>query len=115
MALLFADENFPLPVVHALREKGHDVRTLQESGQGGLALPDEEVLRAATAEGRAVLTLNRKDFLRLHRSAPNHAGIVVCTFDPDFIGQARRIHETLVEPLAGRVFRVNRPGPEPAL
>jgi predicted nuclease of predicted toxin-antitoxin system len=111
MARLFADENFPFPVVQALREKGHDVRTLQESGQGGMAVRDEDVLRTATAEGRAVLTLNRKDFLRLHRATPDHAGIVVCTFDPDFDRQASRIDAALagVDP-RGQVVRVNRPG-----
>jgi len=111
MARLFADENFPLPVVQALREKGHDVRTLQERGQGGMAVRDEDVLRTATADGRAVLTLNRKDFLRLHRATPDHAGIVACTFDPDFERQSNRIDAALAgADLRGQLIRVNRPG-----
>ncbi|OAD19383.1 hypothetical protein THIOM_004984 [Candidatus Thiomargarita nelsonii] len=47
------------------------------------------------AQGRAVLTINRKHFIRLHRLQPEHAGIIVCTFDPNFVGQARRIHEAI--------------------
>jgi hypothetical protein len=48
--------------------------------------------RFACAEGRALLTLNRKHFIRLHGANPKHFGIIVCTFDPDFVGQAHRIH-----------------------
>ncbi|HEX3245608.1 MAG TPA: DUF5615 family PIN-like protein, partial [Chloroflexota bacterium] len=42
-----ADENFPLPVVEALRALGHDVLTIQEYGLGNRALPDRAVLAAA--------------------------------------------------------------------
>jgi hypothetical protein len=38
MVALLADENFPLPVIHALRALGHDVHTLRDYGQGGQAL-----------------------------------------------------------------------------
>src|SRR5262245_28929278 len=111
MARLYADENFPLPVVEALRAAGHDVVTLQETGQGNRALIDENVLAAATADQRAVLTLNRKHFIRLHSENSNHAGIVICTFDRDFAGQAARIDSELrsVETLIGQLMRINRP------
>jgi hypothetical protein len=68
------------------------------------------VLAWATREQRAVLTLNRLHFIRLHRQQPDHAGIIVCTFDPDFDGQARRIHQAIsAQPsLAGQLLRVNR-------
>ena len=56
MASLFADENFPLPVVLQLRRLGHDVLTLQELGLGSRALPNDEVLDVAAQLGRAVLT-----------------------------------------------------------
>ncbi len=112
MARLYADENFPLPVVEELRRLGHNVVTSWEAGNADRALPDEEVLAFATAEQRALLTLNRKHFVRLHRAQPIHAGILVCTFDPDFVGQAERIHGALAErsDLAGQLIRVNRPG-----
>lgn len=111
MARLYANENFPLAVVEELRRLGHDVLTTSESGRAGQAISDEEVLAFATFEGRAVLTLNRKHFRRLHQQDPNHAGIVICTFDFDFPTQASRIHETLHGDLdlAGQLIRVNRP------
>ena len=111
MARFLADENFPLPVVEALRVAGHDVLTLQEAGEGGWSVPDDEVLARATADGRTVLTLNRKDFFRLHRESPQHGGIVACTFDRDFTRQAARIDAVVCahEALAGLVLRVNRP------
>ena len=67
MANLLADENFSRSVVEALRALGHDVRTAQEEGLGGR--PDPEVLAAATALGRIMLTHDR-DFVRLHRADP---------------------------------------------
>lgn len=109
MALLYSDENFPQPVVEELRRSGHDVLTSHEAGQSGRAVPDDAVLAFALAHGRAVLTLNRKHFRALHRTNPGHAGIIVCTFDPDFAGQAARIDEAvaLMTELDGCVLKVN--------
>ena len=111
MARLYANENFPLPVVEELRRLGHDVLTVQDTGKSGQAVPDEEVLAFASADNRLVLTLNRKHFVHLHGTNPDHAGIIVCTFDPDFIGQAGRIHSALISQtrLSGQLVRVNRP------
>ena len=112
MARLYANENFPLPVVEHLRELGHDVLTTTEAGKHDQALPDEAVLAFAISEARVIPTLNRKHFIRLHSQQPEHNGIVVCTFDPDFHGQAERIHDTIqaADSLAGQLIRVNRSG-----
>ncbi len=91
----YANESFPLPTVKELRRLGHDVLTTEEAGQSERAVTDERVLEFATEAGRTVLTLNRRHFIRLHRQWPNHAGIVACTVDADFVGQARRIREAL--------------------
>jgi len=82
MARLYANENFPLPVVQTLRGLGHDV-----------------------------LTHNRRHFIRLHADQPIHCGIVVCTFDPDFSRQSRHIDEAISthDSLDGKLIRVNRP------
>jgi predicted nuclease of predicted toxin-antitoxin system len=111
MAKLYSNENFPLPVVEELRELGHDVITIQETGKAEQSVADEAVLSFAIEEKRAVLTLNRKHFIRLHKKQPRHAGIIVCTFDPDFIDQAHRIHAAIKSqtPLSGQLIRVNRP------
>ena len=111
MARLYANENFPMPVVEELRRLGHDVLTTHEAGNAGQSLPDEAVLAYATAQGRPLLSMNRKHFISLHRRQPNHSGIIVCTFDRDFEGQARRIHETILSQanLTGQLLRVNRP------
>ena len=110
MISLYADENFPLKVVEELRRLGFDVLTAYEDGRANQAIPDEDVLTRALELGRAVLTGNRQDFKRLHRAQPAHSGIVICTFDPDFIGQASRIADALatIEP-TGKLIRVYRP------
>lgn len=73
MGRLYASENFPLPVVEELRRLGHEVVTIQETGKAEQRTPDEEVLQLAVADDRAVLTLNRKHFVRLHAERPEHA------------------------------------------
>ena len=79
--------------------------------QGGQAIPDVDVLAFAVAEQRIVVTLNRRHFIRLHSTMPEHAGIVVCTFDPDFAALTQRIHTALeAQPqMVGQLIRVNRP------
>jgi len=111
MSHLYADENFPRPVVDELRRLGHDVLTTREAGKSDQRIPDDEVLAFARSQGRAVLTQNRRDFMRLHAKEPSHSGIVVCTLDANFPRLAGRIH-TAIEPLAdlnGQLVRVYRP------
>jgi hypothetical protein len=111
MARLFANENLPEAVVLELRRLGHDVLTMRESGHAGQSVPDTDVLQFATGERRAVVTLNRRHFVRLHEGWPGHAGVIVCTFDLDFAALAQRIHQAIADgpPLAGQLLRVNRP------
>ena len=111
MARFYANENFPQPVVLELRRLGHDVLTVVETGKAGQSWPDDAVLALARSAGRAVLTINRKHFIRLHQRDADHAGIVCCTFDPDFAGQAQRIHVAVTArpDLKHQRLRVNRP------
>ena len=95
MADLYANENFPLPAVECLRALGHNVLTSQESGRANIREPDDQVLRFATSQNRAVVTLNRRDFSRLHRNNKPHAGIVVCTQDIDFQALSVRIDKEI--------------------
>jgi hypothetical protein len=110
VARLYADENFPFPVIARLRQMGHDVRTVQETGRAGEGLPDEQVLSFAVVDQRAVITLNRFDFIRLHRKLPSHFGIVVCKTDNDVESLALRINHAInsIPDLQGLLVRVNR-------
>jgi predicted nuclease of predicted toxin-antitoxin system len=111
MGCFYADEQFPRKVSELLRTMGHDVLTVQEAGNANLGIPDEQVLAFAVCNNRAVLTLNRQDFIRLHRANPNHAGIIACTNDTDRLRMATRIHQAIAseEPLQGKLIRVVRP------
>jgi predicted nuclease of predicted toxin-antitoxin system len=113
MADLFADENFSLRVVRELREFGHDVLTSREAGLANRGTGDPDIFLAAVAVGRTILTNDRRDYVRLHRRQPDHAGIVICTYDPDAQRLARRIHDAISarETLTGLLIRVTRPGP----
>ena len=94
-----------------LRRLGHDVLTVREAGHADQAVPDDEVLAFARTRQRAVLTLNRRDFINLHKTQPHHFGIIVCTYDADFVAQAQRIHEVIESQpsLNSELMRVNRP------
>ena len=110
-ARLYSNENFPRQAVEHLRREGHDVLTVAASGHAGQAWPDEEVLRFAVSQRCAVVTMNRRHFIRLHQSSPEHHGIIVCTYDPDFSALALRIHRELERSgsIDGRLVRINRP------
>jgi predicted nuclease of predicted toxin-antitoxin system len=111
MARFYADEQYPYPVVECLRSLGHDVLTVQEAGNGNQRIPDPDVLDFATKEERAVLTQNRKDFIRLHRQGIEHAGIIACTNDRDWQALATRIDEHVREEatLREKLIRIVRP------
>jgi predicted nuclease of predicted toxin-antitoxin system len=111
MARLYADEQFPRIVVKLLRELGHDILTVQEAGKANQRIPDEEVLAFAISDNRAVLTINRSDFIRLHNLQPNHTGIIVCTEDLNRQRLATQIHEALINTidLTNKLIRINRP------
>ena len=110
MAFFYADENFPQPVVVALRNLGHDVLTAFEAGQANLALPDDKVLEYSTSNNRILLTMNRRHFIHLHQSTPEHSGIFVCNLDPDSNRQANNIHIACnrLESAASQLLRISR-------
>jgi predicted nuclease of predicted toxin-antitoxin system len=70
-----ADENFPGPVVRALRSLGHDVAYAKESMRGAA---DRDVLDAAQNPPRVLVTFD-KDFgeLAFRASLPAHGGVIL--------------------------------------
>jgi predicted nuclease of predicted toxin-antitoxin system len=112
-ARIYSNENLPKRVVDQLRLLGYDVLTSHEAGRANQQIPDDQVLQFAIEQGRAVLTLNRLDFFRLHRATNgHHAGIIACTRDDaDPQALARRIHLAIegAGDLSGKVIRVVRP------
>lgn len=111
MARLYADEDFSYPVVQRLRQLGHDIVTAHEAGQANQRIEDNAVLAFASEEGRAVLTFNRRHFIRLHSMVSSHEGIVVCSRDDDVSALADRLHHQLdsTPSLHDQLLRINRP------
>lgn len=105
---LYADENFPLRVVQELRRLGHDVLTAFEDGRANQSITDRDLLARATETNRTLLTLNRLDFKRLHSQMADPAGIIICTENPDRVGQAQRIAASIAAAgdLRGQLIRV---------
>lgn len=113
MARIYSNENFPKRVVEELRRLGHDVVTSFEAGRANQKVPDEDVLAFATEQQRAVLTLNRFDFIRLHGGTQGaHGGIIVCTrddFDPAAFASRIDTAITAAGNPVGQLIRVTRP------
>jgi hypothetical protein len=111
MARFYSNEDFPLRTVMKLRELVHEVLTALDARNANRRIADEAVLAYAVSGNRAVLTINRKHFIALHHQMPAHCGIVVCSLDADFAGQANRIHQAVSQhaDLTGMLIRVNRP------
>ena len=66
-----------------LREAGHDVQTPAETRPPLLGADDATHLEHASHAGRAILTLNPKDFKTLHDQDAAHAGILAIYQDND--------------------------------
>lgn len=96
MFRFYANENLTFELVELLRQQGYEVLTSLEAGNANQRIPDDQVLRTATADNRAVLTFNRDDFLRLHRSGVNHSGIIICKDDSDLSGLSQALHDYLM-------------------
>lgn len=111
MLRLYSDEQFPLPVVERLRNKGYDVLTVKDAGNANQGIPDDEVLLFATNLDRAVITQNRRDFIWLHNQGINHAGIIVCSKNLDWDEFTTEIDRVICtkESIQGELLRVNRP------
>jgi len=86
-----------MDIVRELRKLGYDVLTSYDAGQANQGIPDEDVLTFAIQQERAVITLNRDDFIELHRSGIPHNGIIICKTDRDYVGQAQTLHTYLQE------------------
>ncbi len=114
MARLYANENFPLEVVKHLRQLLHDVLTTHEAGKSNQGIEDDSVLRFAIGNQRCVITITRRDFIRLHKTSPAHCGIIVCTENRDYRAFAERIDRAIHHAggLSNQLLRVVRGDPE---
>ena len=97
---VYLDEDLSPRIAQALRRQGVDATSAQEVG--ATQLNDAAQLAYATRDGRAIVTANVRDFLRLarHAVATNtpHAGIVLvpASFRRDeFAAIARAIRDAL--------------------
>ena len=81
MTRFYSNENFPLDLVTELRNLGYDVLTSYKAEQANQSISDENVLKFAHSRGRIVITLNREDFISIHRQGIEHSGITICKED----------------------------------
>lgn len=116
MTSFYSNENLPLDLVKELRQLSYDVLTSYEAEQANRSIDDLNVLRFAHEKNRVLITLNREDFISLHRQGIEHSGILICKEDRDYRGQAATIDQFLSQKkpsLKSRLIRIkkqNQPG-----
>ncbi len=96
-------------MVDLLRSRGYDVLTSYEAGQANQKIPDDEVLMYAINAGRVVITENRQDFINLHSTTSNHAGIIICKADRDYAGKVQVLYDFFTQdtqPMDNRLLRL---------
>jgi predicted nuclease of predicted toxin-antitoxin system len=111
MIKFYSNENFPINLVNCLRNFGYDILTSYEAGNANQGIDDENVLNFAHQNQRVVITLNREDFISLHKQNIPHSGIIICKEDPDYQGQAHLIHQFILndqKPLTQRLIRIKK-------
>jgi hypothetical protein len=110
MARLYANGNFPQPVVQALRVLGHEVLTVLETGKAEQAWPDDQVLEFARQPELCFTNHESKALYPFARAATQTRRNHRLYIRPDFSSQARRNHEAIQQnsPLAGKLVRIYR-------
>ena len=98
-----ANENFPLPSVHFLRESGYDIVAIGETSP---SISDDEVMELAIKSGRTILTFDRDYgelifrkgykpdagviFLRIEHFLPREPGQIIHDLVSNHIGEMSR-------------------------
>lgn len=76
---VYLDENVNLHLATALHQQGYDAT--HALAEGNRKVSDEQHLRIATGQGRAIVTHNFADFVRLHteflQRIEHHEGIIL--------------------------------------
>jgi hypothetical protein len=77
---LLLDEMLSGGIAHQLRTQGHDVTSVV-ADPALVALPDDQILAYAAAEGRVLVTANIRDFVpldgRYRAAGRSHAGLIL--------------------------------------
>jgi uncharacterized protein with PIN domain len=95
-APLYLDEDITDLLAQVLRARGYDVVSTRERNAGEFT--DDDQLDLATSLGRAILTCNARDFVRISReraaSAQRHAGIII-SYEQIELDQVRRFADAV--------------------
>lgn len=96
---LFTDEHVHAGLASALRQRGYDAVSCHEANRVNQRISDEAQLAYAAEQGRAMLTNNMADFIRLDetwkRIGHVHAGIILYTRVRTFGELLRRVERHL--------------------
>ncbi len=92
---VYTDEMIHKGLANTLRSLGYDAESCEEAGRANQGIRDEDQLAYAAQAGRAMLTFNMGDFVRLDRVWKtvgwSHAGIIVSPALEDFGELLRRV------------------------
>ncbi|MDR0848779.1 MAG: DUF5615 family PIN-like protein [Propionibacteriaceae bacterium] len=75
---ILLDEHYPASLASLLMAEGIDVVAISVSGSPLLGATDTDVLKAATSQGRVVVTEDVSTFPYAIAAVPDHVGVVYC-------------------------------------
>lgn len=107
------DENLPAEVAERLRKFGHEAATVSEKDLAGA--PDSEIVGAAAAEARILITLDKGIANLVRHPRSTHHGVVL--FRPGSLGRrsvlefvSDRLPALLDLPLEGKITMITDRG-----
>ena len=84
---LFTDEMIHTGLTVELGRRGYDAESCQDAGRSNQKVSDEDQLRYATRQGRAILSYNQRHFVPIDRqwkaAGRRHAGIILSPTNGD--------------------------------
>lgn len=90
---LLLDENVSPRIAVWLRDEGHDVYHVRERGRSGA--PDHLVWRRAIDEGRVLVTIDARDFVKLAARERIHGGLITFPSGSTPEGQLAQIRRAI--------------------
>jgi hypothetical protein len=96
---LYSDEDVDPALALGLRQDGYDALSSHEAGRTNQKISDEDQLIYAVQQGRAILSFNTADFIKLDRewkaAGKRHYGIIVSLRINDVGELLRRVKKHL--------------------
>lgn len=96
---IYTDEDIVAELAAQLRQHGYDAVSCRDAGNHNRGLSDQQQLEFATSQGRAIVTRNAIDFVRLDvewkAAGREHSGIICISRNPSIAQMFAKVRNHL--------------------